>query len=65
MGNSTLTNRNDDSEFVYRIPDGTGDMLQLLAWYEKRPILTVNHGIQRNGTKLQKRGAFPKDKMRR
>ena len=30
MGNSTLTNGNDDSEFVYRIPDGTGDMLQLL-----------------------------------
>ena len=30
MGNSTLANGNDDSEFVYRIPDGTGDMLQLL-----------------------------------
>ena len=30
MGNSTLANENDDSEFVYRIPDGTGDMLQLL-----------------------------------
>ena len=30
MGNSTLANENDDSVFVYRIPDGTGDMLQLL-----------------------------------
>ena len=30
MGNSTLANGNDESVFVYRIPDGTGDMLQLL-----------------------------------
>ena len=30
MGNSTLANENDESVFVYRIPDGTGDMLQLL-----------------------------------
>ena len=30
MGNSTLANENDELVFVYRIPDETGDMLQLL-----------------------------------
>ena len=32
MGNSTLANENDESVFVYRIPDETGDMLQLLYY---------------------------------
>ena len=33
MGNSTLTNGNDDSEFVYRIPDGTGEIFHWLSTF--------------------------------
>ena len=31
MGNSTLANGNDGTEFVYRIPDGTGDMWRFFS----------------------------------